>query len=98
MVVMVTFVVLLIILLFVLFYNIDNTIGILYLLVVMVSIVVMVTAYTNSSYMPDCDEDFSNYDPDGSNGYDNGVYQVIKWEDFQRSKWVALSDANLKDL
>lgn len=56
-------------------------------------------AYSNSSYLPDCDDDgYSNYDPDSSNGYDNGVYQVIKWQKYEESRWATLTDANLKDL
>ncbi|XP_060570604.1 myelin regulatory factor-like isoform X3 [Ruditapes philippinarum] len=56
-------------------------------------------AYTNSSYLPDCEDDsYSNYDPDSSNGYDNGVYQVIKWQKYEDNKWATLTDANLKDL
>ncbi|XP_045177202.2 myelin regulatory factor-like isoform X3 [Mercenaria mercenaria] len=56
-------------------------------------------AYSNSSYLPDCDDDgYSNYDPDSSNGYDNGVYQVIKWQKYDDNRWATLTDANLKDL
>ncbi|KAL4224813.1 hypothetical protein ACF0H5_015509 [Mactra antiquata] len=59
----------------------------------------MMRSYTNSSYLPECDEDgYSNYDPDSSNGYDGGVYQVIKWSRYDESKWSTLTDANLKDL
>lgn len=56
-------------------------------------------AYTNASYLPDCDDDvYSNCDPESSNGYDSGVYQVIKWQKFEDSRWATLTDANLKDL
>ncbi|XP_052800513.1 myelin regulatory factor-like isoform X2 [Mya arenaria] len=56
-------------------------------------------AFANAGYMADGDDDYSNYDPgDGSNGYDNGVYQVIKWSPNQKQNWVTLTDANLKDL
>ena len=57
------------------------------------------SGYTNSSYLPDCDDDYGSYDQDSSaGGYDNCVYQVIKWQDYQRTKWATLTDANLKDL
>lgn len=55
------------------------------------------SAYTN--YLPDCDDDYSTYDPtDSSNGYVDGVYQVIKWQPFSMNKWATLTDSNLKDL
>ena len=54
-------------------------------------------AYTN--YLPDCDDDYSTYDPsDSNNGYVDGVYQVIKWQPFSMNKWATLTDSNLKDL
>ncbi|XP_052239397.1 myelin regulatory factor-like isoform X2 [Dreissena polymorpha] len=57
--------------------------------------------YANPGYLQDQgDDEYSNYgDPnDSSNGYDNGVYQVIKWNQFQKQTWVTLTDVNLKDL
>lgn len=56
--------------------------------------------YGNYNLAVDCDDEFG-YDQESTNGttgYLDSTYQVIKWSSYNQRDWATLKNENLKDL
>lgn len=57
-------------------------------------------SYGNYNLGVDCDDEFG-YDQESTNGttgYLDSTYQVIKWSAYNQRDWATLKNENLKDL